>query len=99
MIRPAPASILCGVGVALGATSTASGQPAGPRGEPAPASASPSAPAFAPVDVAVNEPTPARRVFAVEWNPVALFIHRISVNLEIAPADHHALVLAPFVFD
>ncbi len=99
MIRPARASILCGVGLALGATSTASGQAAAPTGEPAPATAPPPSPAFAPVDVAVSEPTPARRVFAVEWNPVALFIERISVNLEIAPADHHALVLAPFVFD
>ena len=93
MIRPASASILCGVGLALGATSAASGQAAAPADVPAPA------PALAPVDVAVNEPTPARRVFAVEWNPVALFIDRISVNLEVAPADHHALVLAPFVFD
>jgi hypothetical protein len=99
MIRPPSASLLCGVSLALGATSTASGQPAAPSGEPAPATTPPSAPAFAPVDVAVNEPTPARRVFAVEWNPVALVIDRISVNLEIAPADHHALVLAPFVFD
>jgi hypothetical protein len=90
MIRPPSALILCGVGLAVGATSTASGQPA-----PAPTPA----PAFAPVDVAVNEPPPARRVFAVEWNPVALFIDRLSVNLEIAPADHHALVLVPFVFN
>ncbi len=99
MIHPPSASILCGVGLALAATSTASGQPAAPAGVPAPATAPATAPAFAPVDVAVNEPTPARRVFAVEWNPVALFIHRLSVNLEIALADHHALVLAPFVFD
>jgi hypothetical protein len=105
MIRLAPASMLCCVGLALGATSTASGQPAAPTDVPAPAPAPATAPApapapaFAPVDVAVNEPTPARRVFALEWNPLALFIDRISVNLEIALADHHALLLAPFVFD
>lgn len=42
---------------------------------------------------------PPRRVIAVEWNPVALFIDRLSANVEIAPADHHALVLAPFYFN
>jgi hypothetical protein len=84
MNPPASASILCGGGLALCATSTAQADPA---------------PAFAPVDVGVVEPTPARRLFAVEWNPVALFIDRISFNFEIAPAEHHALVLAPYYFN
>jgi hypothetical protein len=57
------------------------------------------APASAPVDVAVNEPAPARRVFAIEWNPVALFIHRLSGNVEIVPVDHHALTLTGYYFN
>jgi hypothetical protein len=50
------------------------------------------------VDVASHDPAPPRRVLSVEWNPVALVIARISANIEIAPADHHALVLSPFYF-
>jgi hypothetical protein len=94
MSRPAPASILCGVGLALCVTCPANAQSA-PPGSPA----TEPTPAFAPVDVAVIEPTPARRVLAVEWNPVALFIDRLSANVEIAPAEHHALVLAPYYFN
>jgi hypothetical protein len=55
--------------------------------------------ASAPVDVAVNEPAPARRVFAIEFNPLALFIHRIGGNLEIVPVDHHALTLTGYYFN
>jgi hypothetical protein len=55
--------------------------------------------ASAPVDVAVKEPAPARRIFAIEWNPVALVIHRISGNLEIAPAEHHAVTLNGYYFN
>jgi hypothetical protein len=90
MDRPAPVLILCGVGLTLCATSPAQAESSPPPPGPPPA--------FAPVDVAVIEPMPARRVIAVEWNPVALFIDRLSANVEIAPADHHALVLAPFYF-
>jgi hypothetical protein len=50
------------------------------------------------VDVAAHDPAPPRRVLSIEWNPVALLIQRISANIEIAPADHHALVLSPFYF-
>jgi hypothetical protein len=55
--------------------------------------------ASAPVDVAVNEPAPARRSFAIEFNPLALFIHRIGGNLEIAPVDHHVLTLTGYYFN
>jgi hypothetical protein len=94
MNRPAHASILGGVGLALCATSPAHAQSALP-GTPATGPA----PALAPVDVAVIEPTPTRRVLAVELNPIALFIDRLSANVEMAPADHHALVLAPYYFN
>lgn len=57
------------------------------------------APGSAPVDVTIKESTAERRVVAIEWNPVALFINRLSANVEIVPADHHALVLNPFYFD
>jgi hypothetical protein len=46
----------------------------------------------------VNEPTPPRRILAIEWNPVALLINRLSANLEVVPIDHHALVLSPEYF-
>ncbi len=51
------------------------------------------------VDVTLPEPSSPRRIFAIEWNPVALVIDRLSANLEIVPLDHHALVLSPFYFD
>ncbi len=98
MIHPVLALIPCGLGLALDIPPTSA-----PAIAPAPASglASASAPAIAsaPVDVAVNEPAPARRIFAIEFNPVALFIHRISGNLEIVPADHHAIVLNGYYFN
>jgi hypothetical protein len=50
------------------------------------------------VDVALHEPPPPRRVAAIEWNPATLLIDRISFNVEIAPAEHHAFVLTPFYF-
>jgi hypothetical protein len=52
----------------------------------------------APVDVALREPSPPRRTVAIEWDPVDLLIARIALNVEIAPADHHAIVLSPFYF-
>ncbi len=89
MNRPAPALIPCGMGLAFFcATSPAGAQPAAP-----PASAT------APVDVVVAEASPPRRVVALEWNPVALFIDRLSATIEIAPVDHHVLVLSPYYFN
>jgi hypothetical protein len=49
-----------------------------------------------PVDVVLREPPPPHRIVAVEWNPLALFIARVSVNAIVVPGDHHALVLSPF---
>jgi hypothetical protein len=83
-----PALILCGMGLAFSAPSAAGAPPAA-----APAPATP------PVDVVVAEASPPRRVFALEWNPVALFIDRISATIEIAPVDHHVLVLSPYYFN
>jgi hypothetical protein len=46
----------------------------------------------------VRDEAPARRVLSIEWNPVALLLQRVSINVEIAPAEHHALVLTPYYF-
>jgi hypothetical protein len=50
------------------------------------------------VDVVVKDTPPPRRPLTLEWNPLGLLISRISVNVEISPADHHAIVLSPFYF-
>ncbi len=55
-------------------------------------------PASTPVDVAIAQASPSRRVATIEWNPIALLIQRVSFNVEIAPADHHALVFTPMYF-
>jgi hypothetical protein len=60
-----------------------------------PAAADPAA----PVDVVVQEAAPPRRVVAIEWNPIALVIDRISANVEVVPVEHHALILSPFYFN
>jgi hypothetical protein len=44
----------------------------------------------------VRDEAPPRRVLSLEWNPVALLLQRVSVNVEIAPAEHHALVVTPY---
>jgi hypothetical protein len=33
---------------------------------------------------------------SVEWNPLALFLERFSLNAVVVPGNHHALVLSPF---
>jgi hypothetical protein len=48
-----------------------------------------------PVDVVVQQTAP-RKILAIEWNPVALIIGRVSVDVVVAPVNHHALVLSPF---
>jgi len=48
------------------------------------------------VDVQLHEAPSPHRFLTIEWNPLALFIDRISVNAVIVPGDHHALVLSPF---
>jgi hypothetical protein len=49
-----------------------------------------------PVDVVVRERPPPRRVVAIDWNPLTVFIAKVSVDVVVAPVDHHALVLVPF---
>jgi hypothetical protein len=49
-----------------------------------------------PVDVALSEAPSPHRTLTVEWNPLALFIDRFSVDVVVVPGDHHALVLSPF---
>lgn len=49
-----------------------------------------------PVDVVLVDQPPARRVVAVDWNPLSVLIAKVSVDVVIAPVDHHALVLVPF---
>jgi hypothetical protein len=50
----------------------------------------------APVEVVLKEAPPTHETFAIEWNPLALIIDRVSLDVVIAPGDHHALVLSPF---
>jgi hypothetical protein len=49
-----------------------------------------------PVDVVLREPSPPQRIVTVEWNPLALVVGKVSANVLLVPADHHALVLSPF---
>jgi hypothetical protein len=49
-----------------------------------------------PVDVVLREAPSPHRMFTVEWNPLALFISRLSANVVFVPGDHHALVVSPF---
>jgi hypothetical protein len=49
-----------------------------------------------PVDVALHEAPSPHRTLTLEWNPLALFIDRFSLNAVIVPCDHHALVVSPF---
>jgi hypothetical protein len=49
-----------------------------------------------PVDVALHDAPSPHRTVTVEWNPLALFIDRLSVNVVVAPRDHHAVVVSPF---
>lgn len=75
------------------AASTAATIPAA-AAETAPAPASDGAPAA--VDVRFEETPAPHRTLSIEWNPLALFIDRFSVNVVVVPGDHHALVLSPF---
>jgi hypothetical protein len=46
--------------------------------------------------VHLDEAPPPHRTLSIEWNPLALFIDRFSINVVVVPGDHHALVLSPF---
>jgi hypothetical protein len=78
------------LGVGLAALAATASRPV--MAQPSPPVAEPSL----PVDVALKETPPPHRTLAVEWNPLALFIDRFSVNVVVAPGDHHALVVSPF---
>jgi hypothetical protein len=49
-----------------------------------------------PVDVTIKEAEPPQRVLTVQYNPLALFIWKLSADVVVTPTDHHALVLSPF---
>jgi len=49
-----------------------------------------------PVDVVLRENPPPRRLIAIEYNPLALVIGKVSGNVVFVPIDHHGLVLTPF---
>jgi hypothetical protein len=49
-----------------------------------------------PVDVVLREPPPRHRAVALEYNPLALIIGKLSANVVIVPGDHHALVVSPY---
>jgi hypothetical protein len=53
-------------------------------------------PAATPVDVALKETPPPHRTLTIDWNPLALFIDRFSLDAVIAPGDHHALMVSGF---
>jgi hypothetical protein len=49
-----------------------------------------------PIDVVLPVEAVPQRVVSVAWNPLALFISKISADVVIAPGDHHAIVVSPF---
>jgi hypothetical protein len=53
-------------------------------------------PSATPVDVELKETPPPHRTLTIDWNPLALFIDRFSLDAVIAPGDHHALVVTGF---
>jgi hypothetical protein len=88
MNRSSLPRLLAGVAFAAVATTASRGALA----EPPPAVAEPPL----PVDVALKEAPSPHRTLTVEWNPLALFIDRFSVDVVVVPGDHHALVVSPF---
>jgi Protein of unknown function (DUF3575) len=88
-----PSKLVAGLGVAAAATTirVASAE------TPLPAAAANTPPADTPVDVVIHDAVPPRRILSLELNPLALIIDKLSVNVVIAPVDHHALVLSPYV--
>ncbi|MGD0524043.1 MAG: hypothetical protein ABSE49_02800 [Polyangiaceae bacterium] len=87
MSRPSHVSKLLAV-VAIAAVAScahvATAQPPPPDAEPP------------PPDVVLHEAPSPHRALTLEWNPLALYIDRFSINAVIVPGDHHALVLSPF---
>ncbi len=51
----------------------------------------------AAVDVVIRDPPPPRRRFVIAWNPLPSFtLGKLSLDVVIAPVDHHALIVSPF---
>jgi hypothetical protein len=48
------------------------------------------------VDVVLHEAPEPHRTLVIEWNPLSLFIDRLSLDAVIVPGDHHGLVVSPF---
>jgi hypothetical protein len=93
--RDAPMNRLGGVtGVVMGAAIACAGR-VGLAAESTSAVAVP-APSDAPVDVVVSEAPPQRRTVALSWNAAALIASRVSVEVDVLVANHHALVVAPY---
>jgi len=49
-----------------------------------------------PVDVVLRDVPEAHKTLTLEWNPLGLFIDRLSANVVVAPGDHHALIVSPY---
>jgi hypothetical protein len=49
-----------------------------------------------PVDVVLPAEAAPQRVLTVQWNPLPLFISKLSADVVIAPGNHHAVVVSPF---
>lgn len=48
------------------------------------------------IAVSVEDPKGEHRTAAIEWNPLALIaLGKLSFNVVVTPAEHHALVLSP----
>ena len=51
----------------------------------------------ASMDVVIRDPSPPRRLLALEWNPLPLVtLGKLSANVVVVPIDHHAIVVSPF---
>jgi hypothetical protein len=46
--------------------------------------------------VVLHEAPEPHRTLVIEWNPLSLFIDRLSLDAVIVPGDHHGLVVSPF---
>jgi len=51
-----------------------------------------------PVDVTIHEPPPPRRYVSIALNPLSLILTRLSFDIVVTPADHHAIVISSHYF-
>jgi hypothetical protein len=80
------------IGAAVASTRISAAEPAPPP-EAAPG---PSVDVTQPVDIRLPPDAVPHRMWTVEWNPLALFVQKISANVIVVPRSHHALVLSPY---